>query len=221
MSSATVVSVATSAIRVVIANGEPLSGDAIERVVRQCARFQLVGHAADARVALERLRSLRPDVAVLGPSLPGLDGRRVLGLMRMEEIPTRLVFVGDDLNDGTTYDLVGEGAAGVLTKTTSQEQLRDAILTAAAGGEFLSHETLAAVTREIRLRSHDDQPRLTPREHEILRRISRGESSTGMARAMHLGHSTVKTHCKHLYEKLGVSDRAEAVAVGFRRGLID
>src|SRR5215218_2045832 len=104
MSSATLVSVATSAIRVVIANGEPLFGDAIERVVRQCARLQLVGHAADARAALERLRSLRPDVAVLGPSLPGLDGRRVLGLVRMEEIPTRLVFVGDDLNDGTTYD---------------------------------------------------------------------------------------------------------------------
>ncbi len=221
MSSPALVSVASSAIRVVIANGEPLSGDAIERVVRQCAHLQLVGHAPDARAALERLRSLRPDVAVLGPSLPGLDGRLVLGLMRLEEIPTRLVFVGDDLDDGTTYELVGEGAAGVLAKSASQEQLRDAILTAAAGGEFLSHETLAAVTREIRLRSHDDRPRLTPREHEILRRISAGESSTGMARAMHLGHSTVKTHCKHLYEKLDVSDRAEAVAVGFRRGLID
>jgi two-component system, NarL family, nitrate/nitrite response regulator NarL len=221
MSSATVVSVAARAIRVVIANGEPLFGDAIERVVRQCARFQFVGHAADARTALERLRSLKPDVAVLGPSLPGLDGRRVLGLMRMEEIPTRLVFVGDDFDDGTTYDLVGEGAAGVLTKTTSPEQLRDAILSAAAGHDFLSHETLAAVTREIRLRRHDDQPRLTAREHEILRRISDGQSSIAIARAMHLGHSTIKTHCRHLYDKLGVSDRAEAVAVAFRRGLID
>jgi two-component system, NarL family, nitrate/nitrite response regulator NarL len=221
MSIVSVPPAATRAIRVVTASGEPLSGDAIERVVRQCARFQLVGHAADGRAALERMRSLRPDVAVLGPSLPGLDGRRMLGLMRTEEIPTRLLFVGDELDDETTYDLLGEGAAGVLSKTTSPEQLRNAILAAASGREFLSGETLAAVTREIRLRNHPDQPRLTPREREILQRIARGEGSTAMARAMHLGHSTIKTHCRHLYEKLDVSDRAEAVAVGFRRGLID
>jgi two-component system, NarL family, nitrate/nitrite response regulator NarL len=213
--------VLTSSIRVVVANGEPLFGDAIERVVRQCARFQFVGHAADGRAALERLRNLRPDVAVLGPSLPGLDGRRILGLVRMEEIPTRLVFVDDDFDDGMTYDLLGEGAAGVLAKTTSPEQLRDAILAAAAGREFLSGDSLAAVTREIRLRNHDDRPILSDREREILKRVARGESAAVIARALHLGLSTIKTHRAHLYEKLGVSDRAAAVAVAMRRGLID
>jgi two-component system nitrate/nitrite response regulator NarL len=221
MSIASAEPVATRAIRVVTASGEPLSGDAIERVVRQCARLQLVGHATDGRAALERMRCLRPDVAVIGPSLPGLDARRMLRLMRTEEVPTRLLFVGDDFDDETTYDLLGEGAAGVLSKTTSHEQLRDAILSAAAGRDVLWGETLAAVTREIRLRKRDDRPRLSAREREILQRIARGEGSTAMARAMHLGHSTIKTHCRHLYEKLDVSDRAEAVAVGFRRGLID
>jgi two-component system, NarL family, nitrate/nitrite response regulator NarL len=221
MLSATTEPVRTSSIRVVIANGEPLFGDAIERVVRQCARLQFVGDAADGRSALERLRSLRPDVAVLGPSLPGLDSRRILGLVRMEEIPTRLVFVDDDLDDGTTYDLLGEGAAGVLTKTTRPEQLKEAILAAAAGREFLSGDSLAAVTREIRLRNRDDRPILSDREREILKRIARGESAAVIARALHLGLSTIKTHRSHLYEKLGVSDRAAAVAVAMRRGLID
>jgi two-component system, NarL family, nitrate/nitrite response regulator NarL len=221
MLSATAESVRTQLIRVVIATGEPLFADAIERVVRQCASLQFVGNAADGRSALERLRSLRPDVAVLGPSLPGLDGRRILGLLRIGEIPTRVVFVDDDLDNGTAYDLLGEGAAGVLSKTTRPEQLKEAILAAGAGREFLSGESLAAVTREIRLRNHDDRPILTHREHEILQRIAKGESSTVMARAMHLGLSTIKTHCAHLYEKLGVSDRAAAVAAGFRRGLID
>jgi two-component system, NarL family, nitrate/nitrite response regulator NarL len=213
--------VGSPTIRVVIANGEPLSGEAIERVIRQCRRFQLAGHASDARAALERVRSLRPDVAILGPSLPGLDGRRILGLVRTETIPTRLLFVGDDFDDETTYDLLGEGAAGVLSKTTSPEQLREAIVAAAAGREVLSSETLAALTREIRLRNRNDQPRLTPREQEILERLAEGESTTTMARAMHLGHSTIKTHCRHLFDKLGVSDRAQAVAEGFRRRLID
>jgi two-component system, NarL family, nitrate/nitrite response regulator NarL len=221
MSLATAEHVAHRAISVMIASGEPLSADAIERVVRQCARFQFAGHAADGRAALDRVRSVRPDVAVLGPSLPGLDGRRMLGLVRTEDIPTRLLFVGDDFDDETTYDLVGEGAAGVLSKTTSADQLREAIVAAAAGREVLSSETLAAVTREIRLRKRDDRPRLSAREREILRRMAEGETPTKMARAMHLGLSTVKTHCRHLFDKLGVSDRAQAVAEGFRRGLID
>jgi two-component system nitrate/nitrite response regulator NarL len=221
MSNATVEPVATRAIRVLIANGEPLFGDAIERVVRQCARFQFVAHAADARGALEHLRSLRPDVAVLGPSLPGLDGRRILGLMKIEDIPTRVLFVDADFDDETTYNLLGDGAAGVLSKATNPEQLREAILAAAAGQEFLSGDILAAVAREIRLRNHDDRPRLSAREREILKRIAQGETPTTMARAMHLGLSTVKTHCRNLFDKLGVSDRAAAVAEAFRRGLID
>src|SRR3954469_18195777 len=144
MSSTTAEPVRTSAIRVLIATGEPLFGDAVERVVRQCARLQFVGHAPNAHAALEQLRALAPDVAILGPSLPSLDGCRFLALMKMEEVPTRLVFVGDNFDDGTTYDLLGGGAAGVLAKTTSSDQLRDAIVAAAAGREFLSGEGLAA-----------------------------------------------------------------------------
>jgi two-component system nitrate/nitrite response regulator NarL len=210
----------TRSIRVVIANGEPLFGDAVERVIRQDARFQVIGQAVEGRAALELVRALRPDVAVLGPSLAGLDGKRILGLVTIEEIPTRLLFVGDEFGEATAYDLLSAGAAGVLTKTTSGEQLREAVLAAAAGREFLSCDMLAAVTREIRLRNSDDRPILTNREREILIRIADGESGPVMAHAMHLSVTTIKTHRCHLFEKLGVSDRAAAVAVAMRRGLL-
>jgi two-component system, NarL family, nitrate/nitrite response regulator NarL len=210
----------TRSIRVVIANGEPLFGDAVERVIRQDARFQVIGQAAEGRAALELVRALRPDVAVLGPSLAGLDAKRILGLVTIEEIPTRLLFVGDEFGEATAYDLLSEGAAGVLTKTTSPDQLREAVLAAAAGREFLSGDTLAAVTREIRLRNSDDRPILTNREREILIRIADGESGPVMAQAMHLSVTTIKTHRCHLFEKLGVSDRAAAVAAAMRRGLL-
>jgi two-component system nitrate/nitrite response regulator NarL len=221
MASAIAEPVRATVVRVVIANGEPLFGDAVERVVRQCTRFQLVAQAADGHSAIGHLRVLKPDVAVLGPSLPGLDGRRLLALAKVEQLPTRLLFVGDDFDDQTTYDLLGAGAAGVLTKTTSHAQLRDAILSAADGREFLSGDSLAAVTREIRLRTQEDRPVLSQREREILQRIAKGENAVTIARAMHLGLSTVKTHRAHLYDKLGVSDRAAAVAVSMRRGLIE
>jgi two-component system, NarL family, nitrate/nitrite response regulator NarL len=207
-------------IRVVIANGEPLVGDAIERVIRQCARFQLVGQAGDGDAALQIIRAERPDVAVLGPSLAGVDARRILGFVTTEEIPTRLLLVGDEFGDGAAYELLGDGAAGLLAKTTSPEQLRDAILGVAAGRAVLSGEIQTALRAEIRLRRTDDRPLVTNREREILNRMANGESVPAMAQAMHLSVSTVKTHRAHLYEKLGVSDRAAAVAVGIRRGLI-
>jgi two-component system, NarL family, nitrate/nitrite response regulator NarL len=209
------------AIRVAIANGEPLYGDAMARVIRQCARFQLVGEAAHGREALEMLRAIAPDVAVLGPSLDGLDDHLILGLVAMEDMPTRLVFVGDGVDQATVYDLLGDGAAGFLTTSAGPEELRDAILAVAAGDVFLARAVQLAVAREIRLRTRDERPVLSPREREALRRIADGESVPTIAEAMHLSVSTVKTHVHHLYEKLEVSDRAAAVAVAMRRGLID
>jgi two-component system nitrate/nitrite response regulator NarL len=208
-------------IRVVIANGEPLSGEAMGRVIRQCSSFQLVGQAADGHAALELLRALRPDVAVLGPSLGRLDGQRILGLVVNEEMPTRLVLVGDDVDQAAAYDLLEEGAVGFLTKSTDPEELRDAILRVAAGGVFLAPDVQTVVVREIRLRSTDDRPILSPREREVLGRLAAGQSAPTIARAMHLSLSTVKTHLHHLYEKLGVSDRAAAVAAAMRRGLLE
>jgi two-component system nitrate/nitrite response regulator NarL len=205
----------TRSIRVVIATGEPLLGDALERVVRQDRRFELVGQACDGVAALELLRAVTAHVAVLGPSLEGLEPKHLLEVVGRDRPGTRLVFVGDEFGQAAAYELLGG-----LTKMTSPEQLREAILAAAAGREFLTCDMLAAVAREIRLRTNDDRPILTEREREILERIAEGENVPVIARAMHLGISTVKTHRSHLYEKLGVSDRAAAVAVAMRRRLI-
>jgi two-component system nitrate/nitrite response regulator NarL len=208
-------------IRVVIASGEPLFGDAIARVIRQCPRFQLVGQAGDGREALELLREREPDVAVLGPALGGLDGHRILELVVADGLATRLLYVGDEEDQAATYDLIEAGAAGFVTTSTSQEQLREAILAVAAGRVYLCTAGATALTSEIRLRKADDRPILSAREREILRRIATGERLPTIAREIHLSASTVRTHAHHLYEKLGVSDRAAAVYVAMRRGLID
>jgi two-component system nitrate/nitrite response regulator NarL len=207
-------------IRVAIATGEPLFGDALERVVHQTGRFELLGKACDGVGALELLRAVHADVAVLGPSLEGLEAKHLLAVVGRDRPETRVVFVGDEFGEAAAYELLGGGAAGVLTKSTSPEQLREAIVAAASGREFLTCDMLSAVAREIRLRTNDDRPILTDREREILERIADGENVPVIARAMHLGISTVKTHRSHLYEKLGVSDRAAAVAVAMRRRLI-
>ena len=211
----------TRAVRVVIASGEPLFGEAMGRAIRQCARLQLAGEATEGRAALDLLRALAPEVAVLGPALGDLDGDRILDLLALENVPTRLVFVGDRLDQGVAYDRLGKGAACLLTTVACAEELCDAILTAAAGDVFLAREVHPVLASEIRLRTSDNRPVLSAREREVLRRLAAGERVPAMARAMHLSESTVKTHLHHLYAKLEVSDRAAAVAAAMRRGLLD
>jgi two-component system, NarL family, nitrate/nitrite response regulator NarL len=212
---------ASEPIRVVIASGEPLFVDAMGRVIRQCSSLQLAGQAADGRAALDLVRALGPRVAVLGPALGHPDADRILAAVAFEGLPTRLVLVGDRIDQTGLYDLLGKGAAGYLTKAMRPDELRDAVLGAAAGDVFLARDVHRALAREIRLRASDDRPVLSSREREVLRRIAAGERVPAMGRAMHLSTSTVKTHVHHLYEKLEVSDRAAAVAVAMRRGLLD
>src|SRR5690242_16131259 len=125
-------------IRVLVAVGSPLIGDAIERVVRQCPHLQLVGCADDGRAALGLMRDLEPDVAVIDPLLGGLDRNRVQQLVRAEGLTTRLLYVDDELDKAAAYELIENGAAGILSRSTSAEQLRDAILAVAAGNDVLS-----------------------------------------------------------------------------------
>src|SRR3954452_1597136 len=160
------------AVSVVVASGEPLFGAAMSRAVRQCARLQLAGEATEGRGALELVRALAPAVAVLGPALGDLDGDRILDLVTVEKVATRLVFVGDRLDQAAAYDRLGKGAACLLTTGTGSEELCDAILTAAAGDVFLAREVHPVLASEIRLRTSDDRPVLSEREREVLHRLA-------------------------------------------------
>ena len=212
---------ASGAIRVVCASGEPLFGEAMRRVISRCRRLELAGHATEGRGALDLVRAVRPEVAVAGPALGDLDADRLLDVLARERVPTRVVFVGHRLGQAAAYDLLGKGAACLLTTATDPKELCEAILTAAEGDVFLAREVHRLLAREIRLRTSDERPVLSAREGEVLRRLAAGERVPAMGRAMHLSPSTVKTHVHHLYDKLEVSDRAAAVAVAMRRGLLD
>jgi two-component system, NarL family, nitrate/nitrite response regulator NarL len=210
-----------SVIRVLTADAQPLFSDALCRVIRQCSDFQLVGQASDGRDALRLLRALRPDVALLERSLPIVDGPRILRLAAEELLPTRIVLVSAAPDPVGAYEMVERGVVGCLTRTTSAEQVREAVTTVASGRVFLASEIQDALACEIRLRAGGQRPLLSEREREVLRRVADGQNTPEIARSMYLSVGTVKTHLNHLYDKLGVAERAAAVAVALRRGLMD
>jgi two-component system nitrate/nitrite response regulator NarL len=209
-------------ISVLIADDHPLFREAIARVIAERPDLELVAEASDGRAALEKIRELTPDVAVIDVRMPQLDGSDVLVALRDEGLRTNVVFLSAFLDPKTVYDAVAAGANAYLSKEAETDEIVTAILAAARGETILGPEVQTGLAEQIRIREESEaRPRLSEREHEVLRLIAQGLSAPEIGERIHLSTATVKTHLQHLYEKLGVSERAAAVAEGMRRGLVD
>jgi two-component system nitrate/nitrite response regulator NarL len=207
---------------VLIADDHPLFREAIARVIAGRTDLELIAEASDGRAALERIRELEPDVAVIDVRMPELDGSDVLLALREEGLRTNVVFLSAFLDSKTVYDAVAAGAHAYLSKEAETDEIVTAILAASRGETILGPEVQTGLAEQIRLREENDaRPRLSDREHEVLKLIAQGLSAPEIAERIHLSTATVKTHLQHLYEKLGVSERAAAVAEGMRRGLVE
>jgi two-component system, NarL family, nitrate/nitrite response regulator NarL len=208
-------------VRVLAADGQPLFRDAVARAIRERPELELVGQAGDGREALAAIGEAQPDVAVLDRTLTGLSGNEVLNAVARDGLQTRVVLIAARPEPGEVYAALAEGAAGYLTKDADARELCDAITAVARGKTVLASELQAGVAGEIRLRAPHDRPVMSERERETLTLIAEGLSAPQIGRALHLSTATVKTHLQHIYEKLGVSERAAAVAEAMRRGLLE
>jgi two-component system, NarL family, nitrate/nitrite response regulator NarL len=208
-------------VRVLAADGQPLFRDAVARAIRERPELELVGQAGNGRDALEAIGAEHPDVAVIERTLAGLSGEQILNAVSRDGLRTRVVLMAAHADPCEVYAALAEGAAGYLTKEASARELCDAITAVARGRTVLSPELQAGIAGEIRLRAVRDRPVMSDRERETLTLIAEGLSAPQIGRALHLSTATVKTHLQHIYEKLGVSERAAAVAEAMRRGLLE
>jgi two-component system nitrate/nitrite response regulator NarL len=208
-------------VRVLAADGQPLYRDAVARAIRERPELELVGQAGNGRDALDAIGAEQPDVAVIDRTLTGLSGEQILNAVARDGWRTRVVLIAAQADASEVYAALAEGAAGYLTKEASARELCDAITAVARGRTVLAPELQAAVAGEIRLRAPRDRPVMSDRERETLTLIAEGFSAPQIGRTLHLSTATVKTHLQHIYEKLGVSERAAAVAEAMRRGLLE
>jgi two-component system, NarL family, nitrate/nitrite response regulator NarL len=208
-------------VRVLAADGQPLYRDAVARAIRERPELELVGQAGDGREALEAIGTARPDVALIDRTLTGLSDDQVLNAVARDGLRTRVVLIAAKPDPGEVYAALADGAAGYLTKAADARELCDAITAVARGKTVLALELQAGVAGEIRLRAPHDRPVMSDRERETLTLIAEGLSAPQIGRTLHLSTATVKTHLQHIYEKLGVSERAAAVAEAMRRGLLE
>lgn len=205
-----------------VADDHPIYREGIVRAVKDRPDLELVGEAADGREALEQIKALAPQVAVLDIRMPGLDGTQVLSAMRRDGLDTQVVFLSAFMEPELAYKTVASGAKGYLSKESSRKEVCEAIVTIARGGTALAPEAQADLSRAIQERERTGgPPQLTEREQQVLILVADGLSAPDIGRHIHLSTTTVKSHLHSLYEKLGVSDRAAAVAEGMRRGMLE
>lgn len=212
---------ASTTATVLIADDHPIYREGLTRAVTQRAEFELVGEAEDGRAALEQIRALRPTVALLDFKMPGLDGLQVLNAIRRDELPTAVVLLSAHTTPEAVYECIAGGAAAFLSKDADREEICDAVAAAARGEVRLAAEAQGHLVREVRLRAAARAPHLTARELEVLKMIAGGLSGPDIAERLTVSTETVKSHLQHLYAKLEVGDRAAAVAVAMRQGLLE
>jgi two-component system, NarL family, nitrate/nitrite response regulator NarL len=208
-------------ITVYVADDHPVFREAVARAASSRPDLELVGAGGDGRRALEDIRSLSPAVAVVDMRLPQLEGLDVVRAIRRDRIPTSVVMLSADSSRELVYDAVQIGAAAFLTKASTLDQICDAIVAVARGDTVLAPEVQTGLVRELRERDRPAAPLLSERESQVLLLIAEGLSNPEIGERLFISSSTVKTYVKSVLDKLGVNDRAAAVAEAMRRGLIE
>jgi two-component system nitrate/nitrite response regulator NarL len=208
-------------VTVVVVDDHPFFRDGVTRGLARDGRIEVVGEAGTGAEALAVIGRERPDVALVDYQLPDMNGVDVTHALRRDSVATRVLLVSAVTDGAVVFRALEEGAAGYLAKDAPRTELIDAVMQVARGETVIPGGLTEGLAAQIRLRAQPSAPALTPRELDVLKGFARGLSIPQLAAELFVAPSTVKTHTQRLYEKLGVSDRAAAVATAMRLRLLE
>jgi DNA-binding NarL/FixJ family response regulator len=202
-------------IRILIAEDHAVVRDGLAAVLRFEPGMTVVGLAKNGREAVTQFREMRPDVVLMDLAMPELDGAGAILAIRGDFPDARILVLTTYDNDESVFRALENGAKGYLLKDCSTADLLAAIRKIHAGGSHVSERAAARLAE----RAMAGGP-LSPREIEVLKWIAEGKSNKEIAAVLFISEGTVKTHVLSIHEKLGVSDRTEAVVIAIKRGIL-
>jgi DNA-binding NarL/FixJ family response regulator len=176
--------------------------------------MQLAAEASNGQEAIQRFRELRPDVTLMDLRLPDMSGIDALMAIRAEFSDARIIILTTFEGDVEVQRALKAGARGYMLKSMPPKDLVDAIRRVHTGKKRIPPEVAA------RLAEHFSGDSLSEREIEVLRHVAEGSKNWEIAERLFISEETVKVHIKHIMEKLGASDRTQAVAIAVRRGIM-
>jgi DNA-binding NarL/FixJ family response regulator len=215
MESGDVVGSANSVIRILTVDDHPLLRKGIAALVDVEPDMKVVAEASNGREAIEKYRLLRPDITLMDLQMPDMNGAEAITHIQKEFNNARIVVLTTYTGDAQVLRALKAGARAYLLKGHLHRELLETIRAVHAGQKRIP----ADVAEELAQHAADDA--LSSREIDVLRLIAAGNSNKLIADQLSIGEATVKSHVTNILSKLGASDRAHAVSIGLKRGIIE
>jgi DNA-binding NarL/FixJ family response regulator len=201
-------------IRVFSADDHPLIREGIATLINAQPDMELVAYAANGRDAILEFQKHEPDITLMDLRLPDMSGIDVLIAIRNEFPAARVIVLTTFEGDVEIQRALEAGARGYLLKSMPPQDIIAAIREVHAGKKRIPAEVASQLV------AHMGEEELTEREIQVLSEVANGNRNKDIANKLFISEETVKVHLKHIMEKLGASDRTQAVAIGVRRGII-
>jgi DNA-binding NarL/FixJ family response regulator len=201
-------------IRVLTVDDHPLLREGIAAIINSQPDMSLVAEAASSSEAVQRFREHRPDVTLMDLRLPDASGIDAMIAIRAEFTDARIIMLTTFEGDVEIQRALEAGARGYMLKSMPPRELVEVIRQVHAGKKRVPSEVASS------LAEHLSDESLTTREIDVLRHVAGGNRNRDIAEQLYISEETVKVHVKHIMEKLGASDRTQAVAIAVRRGII-
>jgi DNA-binding NarL/FixJ family response regulator len=202
-------------IRVFSVDDHPLLREGLAAIINNEPDMLLVDQACNAQEAIQKFRKQLPDVTLMDLRLPGQSGIDAMKTIRAEFPEARVIILTTFEGDVEIQRALEAGARGYMLKSMPPKELVEVIRQVHAGKKRIPAQLAA------QLAEHMSDDALTVREIEVLAQIAGGNRNRDIAEKLFITEETVKVHIKHILEKLGASDRTQAVAIGLRRGIIE
>ncbi len=204
-----------SRIRILVADDHPLLREGLAAMIARQPDMALVAEADNGEQAIQAFRTHQPDITLMDVLMPTMGGIDAIAAIRAEFPTARIIVLTTYRGDAQALRAIKAGASGYLLKSMLRKELVETIRVVHAGHRRID----GGIASEIAEHKADDE--LTQREHDVLSQVAAGGANREIATRLGISEETVKSHLKSVMNKLGASDRTQAVVVALKRGIID
>lgn len=203
-----------SKIRILIADDHPVMRSGLAVLLKYESDMEVVAEARNGVEAIELFRQHQPDVTLMDLRMPDLNGVDAIAAIRQDTPDARILIISTYSGDENIYQGLQAGAKGYLLKDAPLDEVVAAIRKIHAGQNYLPAEIGEKLAERF------NQPQLSDRECEVLQMMSQGKSNQDIAKELYVSEGTVKFHISHIYSKLNAKDRAQAILIAIKRGIV-
>jgi DNA-binding NarL/FixJ family response regulator len=208
-------------MRILIVDDHPITRGGLKTALATSDEVEVVGEASSGEEAVEAVAELKPEVVFMDVRMPGMGGIEATRIIREESPQTKVILFTVDESRQVIGDAIQAGVSGYLLKDVSAQELVNAARLALEDKAVIHPSLTRAFIEEVQYADRRPEAPLSRRETEILQMVAYGSTTKEVAHDLGISPHTVKTHLERIFEKLGANDRAQAVAIAIRRGIVE